>query len=55
MEAIKIIAEERSASAWKGATELSMKLVTLTERDDIESYLKTFKRIMTAHKVDKGR
>ena len=25
------------------------------ERDDIESYLVTFERIMTAHKVDKGR
>ena len=55
MEKLMRIIEERSASSSKGATELSVKLVALMERDDIESYLVTFKRIMTAHKVDKGR
>ena len=55
MEKLMRIVEERSASSSKGATELSVKLVALMERDDIESYLVTFERIMTAHKVDKGR
>ena len=36
-------------------TGLSVKLVPLTEKDDIEAYLVTFERIMTAQKVDKGR
>ena len=52
---MKIVEEQKSASASKGTTELSVKLVALTELDDIESYLVTFERIMTAHKVDKGR
>ena len=30
-----------------------MKLVPLTERDDIEAYLETFERIMAAHQVEK--
>ena len=55
MEKLMRIVEERSSSSSKGATELSVKLVALMERDDIESYLVTFERIMTAHKVDKGR
>ena len=52
---MKIVEEQKSASASKGTTELSVKLVALTALDDIESYLVTFERIMTAHKVDKGR
>ena len=52
---IKIVEEQRGASAPKVATELNVKLVALTERDDIESYLVTFERIMAAHNVDKGR
>ena len=55
MEKLMRIVEERSASSSKGASELSVKLVALMERDDSESYLVTFERIMTAHKVDKGR
>ena len=49
---MKIVEEQKSA---KGTMELRVKLVALTELDDIESYLVTFERIMTAHKVDKGR
>ena len=52
---IKIVEEQKGASAPKVATELCVKLVALTERDDIESYLVTFERIMAAHKVDQGR
>ena len=52
---MKIVEEQRSASALKVSTELSMKLVTLTEHNNIESHLVTFERIMAAHKVDKGR
>ena len=47
---IKIVEEQRSTSASKVSTELSVKLVALTERDNIESYLVTFERIMAAHK-----
>ena len=37
-------------------TELSgVKLVPLSEKDDIEAYLVTFERIMEAHKVDPSR
>ena len=52
---MKIVEEQKSASASKGTTELSVKLVALTELDDIKSYLVTFERIMTAHKVEMGR
>ena len=51
---MKTVEEQKSASASKGTTELSVKLVALTELDNIESYLVTFEQIMTAHKVDKG-
>ena len=34
---------------------MGVKLVPLTEKDDIEAYLVTFERIMGAHKVDKSR
>ena len=39
----------------RGKPELSIKLVPLSEKDDIEAYLITFERIMVAHKVDKER
>ena len=32
-----------------------VKLVPLTEQDDIESYLVTFERIMDAYKITKGQ
>ena len=34
---------------------MSVKLVPLTEKDDIEAYLVAFERIMVAHKIDKMR
>ena len=48
-ELMKVVEAKES----KPAKELSMKLVPLTERDDIEAYLVTFERIMEAHKVEK--
>ena len=39
----------------KNPVGLSVKLASLSEKDDIEAYLVTFERIMTAQKVDKGR
>ena len=36
---MKIVEEQKSASTSKGTTELSVKLVALTELDDIESEL----------------
>ena len=32
-----------------------VKLVPLSEKDDIEAYLVTFERVMEAHKVEKDR
>lgn len=52
---MKMVEDQRAGSAAKSGAELSVKLVPLTEKDDIESYLVTFERIMAAHKVDKGR
>jgi hypothetical protein len=50
------VVDSTATSAAKSAGELSgVKLVPLFEKDDIEAYLVTFKRIMEAHKVDKGR
>ena len=34
--------------------ELSVKLVPLSDKDDIEAYLVTFERVMTAQKIDIG-
>ena len=39
----------------KTSAGLSVKLVPLAENDDVEAYLVTFERIMTAHKVEKNR
>lgn len=38
-----------------GRSELGIKLVLLSEKDDIEAYLITFERIMVVHKVNKER
>ena len=54
MEKLMKLVEDKTARA-KPASELSVKLVPLTEKDDIEAYLVTFERIMEAHKVEKDR
>ena len=53
---MKVVEDSKATSAAKSVGELSgVKLVPLSEKDDIEAYLVTFERIMEAHKVDKGR
>ena len=47
--------EVSKPTAAKAAGELSVKLVPLSEKDDIEAYLVTFERIMEAHKVPESR
>ena len=50
---MKMMEDQRTGSAEKTGSELSIKLVPLSEKDDIKSYLVTFERIMIAHKIDR--
>ena len=53
---VKVVEDSKATSAAKTVGELSgVKLVPLSEKDDIEAYLVTFERIMEAHKVGKER
>ena len=54
---MKVVEDSKATSAAKSVGgELSgVKLVPLSEKDDIEAYLVTFEHIMEAHKVDGGR
>ena len=53
---MKPMEESRTAHPHKSSRDLlSVKLVPLTEKDDIEVYLVTFEWIMVAHKIDKTR
>ena len=53
---MKVVEESKTTLAGKSMDELSgIKLVPLTEKDDIEAYLVTFERIMKAHKVEEDR
>ena len=48
------LAETRKVDSTKPAN-LSVKLVPLAAEDDVEAYLVTFERIMTAHGIDENR
>ena len=48
MKVVETTAKTESNPAVK---ELSVKLVPLSEKDDIKAYLVTFKRIMEAYKI----
>ena len=51
---MKVVADSRlKTEGVSRKQELSVKLVPLTEKDDIEAYLVTFERIMAAHQVEK--
>ena len=53
---MKLVEESRTTHASKPSQDLmGVKLVPLTEKDDIKAYLVTFERIMGAHKVDKSK
>ena len=52
MESLMKLVETSSKKEVSPPKELSVKLVPLTEKDDIESYLVMFERIMEAHKID---
>ena len=53
---MKVVEDSKATSTAKSVGELSsVKLVPLSEKDDIEAYLVTFERVMGAHKVDKER
>lgn len=51
---MKVVEESKSTSAIKSEIS-SVKLVPLSEKDDIEAYLVTFERIMKAYKVEEDR
>ena len=51
---MKVVADShRKPEGVSHKQELSVRLVPLTEKDDIEAYLVTFVRIMAAHQVEK--
>ena len=51
-----LVEDSRTTPAAKSVGELSsVKLVPLSDKDDIEAYLVTFEHIMEAHKVVKDR
>lgn len=50
---MKVVADSRKPEVVSQKRELSVKLVPLTEKYDIEAYLVTFERIMAAHRVEK--
>ena len=53
---MKVVDSTKAPSVVKAVSELSrVKLVPLTEHDDIEVYSATFEQIMQMHKVDEGR
>ena len=53
---MKMVESTKVPSVVKAVSESSgVKLVRLTERDDIKAYLVTLESIMQAHKIDGGR
>ena len=51
----KLVSMMEKTQSGKSVRELSVKLVPFSEKEDIEAYLVTFERIMTAHMVNKDR
>ena len=51
----KLVSMMEKTQSGKSVRELSVKLVPFSEKEDIEAYLVTFERIMTAHIVNKDR
>ena len=56
MERLMIIVETKTIDEGRKTTDLrGVKLVPVSEKDDIEAYHVTFERIMEAHKIDGAR
>ena len=52
---MKMVEDTQKSKAVSPKREPSVKLVTLSDKDDIEAYLLvTFERVMTAQKIDIG-
>ena len=47
--------ERTESRTRKGPSEKDVQLVRLTEKDDVETYLTTFERVMEAYEIDKSR
>eukprot|EP00731_Ephydatia_muelleri_P026771 Em0018g871a len=51
---MKLVEDSQKAKVVSPKRELSVKLVPLSDKDDIEAYLVTFERVMTAQKVEES-
>ena len=51
---MKMVEDTQKSKGVSPKRELSVKLVPLSDKDDIEAYLVTFERVMTAQKIDIG-
>eukprot|EP00731_Ephydatia_muelleri_P004053 Em0002g229a len=51
---MKLVEDSQKAKVVSPKRELSVKLVPLSDKDDIEAYLITFERVMTAQKVEES-
>lgn len=55
LELVAQLLERTELRTRKGPSEKDVQLVRLTEKDDIETYLTTFERVMEAYEIDKSR
>ena len=55
LELISKLVERTEVRTRRGPSEKDVQLVRLTEKDDIETYLTTFERVMEAYEIDKSR
>ena len=51
---MKMVEDTQKSKGASPKRELSVKLVPLSDKDDIEAYLVTFERVLTAQKIDIG-
>eukprot|EP00731_Ephydatia_muelleri_P005837 Em0003g85a len=55
LELISKLVQRTEVRTRRGPSEKDVQLVRLTEKDDIETYLTTFERVMEAYEIDKSR
>ena len=55
LELIAKLVERTESQTRKGPSEKDVQLVRLTEKDDIETYLTTFERVLELYEIDKSR
>ena len=55
LELVARLMERTELRTRKGPSEKYVQLLRLTEKDDIETYLTTFERVMEAYEIEKSR